>query len=166
MPENPDRDNNITNKADPPNRPVDRSMDTNGSTNDENDMKNQRSNNGSDEHENKIQTSNQSVPIAPSRAPIEMTSLEDERVVIRYLEEEMQSSYIDYSMSVIVQRALPDVRDGLKPVHRRILYAMGAVAGDARWQHAVKLVNAAGDTLKQIFGTAHAHQIARFAKRQ
>lgn len=41
-----------------------------------------------------------------------------------YIEEEMQKSYIDYAMSVIIQRALPDVRDGLKPVHRRILYAM------------------------------------------
>src|SRR3989441_8365355 len=40
------------------------------------------------------------------------------------IEEEMKSSYIDYAMSVIVGRALPDVRDGLKPVHRRILYAM------------------------------------------
>ena len=38
--------------------------------------------------------------------------------------EEMQNSYLDYAMSVIVSRALPDVRDGLKPVHRRILYAM------------------------------------------
>ena len=40
------------------------------------------------------------------------------------IEHEMQRSFIDYSMSVIVERALPDVRDGLKPVHRRILYAM------------------------------------------
>ncbi|MHB1194573.1 MAG: DNA gyrase subunit A [Longimicrobiales bacterium] len=47
-----------------------------------------------------------------------------ERVLTRLLEEEMRESFIDYSMSVIVQRALPDVRDGLKPVHRRILYAM------------------------------------------
>ena len=47
-----------------------------------------------------------------------------ERVVQRYIEEEMRESFLDYSMSVIVQRALPDVRDGLKPVHRRILYAM------------------------------------------
>ena len=47
-----------------------------------------------------------------------------ENIVTRYLEEEMRDSYIDYSMSVIVSRALPDVRDGLKPVHRRILYAM------------------------------------------
>src|SRR3954453_21774405 len=42
----------------------------------------------------------------------------------RFLEEEMRSSYLDYAMSVIVGRALPDVRDGLKPVHRRVLYAM------------------------------------------
>jgi DNA gyrase subunit A len=47
-----------------------------------------------------------------------------ERVLERLLEDEMRDSFIDYSMSVIVQRALPDVRDGLKPVHRRILYAM------------------------------------------
>ena len=47
-----------------------------------------------------------------------------ERVVARMIEDEMRESFIDYSMSVIVQRALPDVRDGLKPVHRRILYAM------------------------------------------
>jgi DNA gyrase subunit A len=47
-----------------------------------------------------------------------------ERVVQRLIEEEMRESFLDYSMSVIVQRALPDVRDGLKPVHRRILYAM------------------------------------------
>jgi len=47
-----------------------------------------------------------------------------ERVLSRLLEDEMRESFIDYSMSVIVQRALPDVRDGLKPVHRRILYAM------------------------------------------
>ncbi|MCY3546187.1 MAG: DNA gyrase subunit A [Gemmatimonadetes bacterium] len=47
-----------------------------------------------------------------------------ERVLERILEQEMRESFIDYSMSVNVQRALPDVRDGLKPVHRRILYAM------------------------------------------
>ncbi len=47
-----------------------------------------------------------------------------DRVIPVYIEEEMKSSYIDYSMSVIVSRALPDVRDGLKPVHRRILYGI------------------------------------------
>lgn len=46
------------------------------------------------------------------------------KVIPVYVEDEMQKCYIDYAMSVIVQRALPDVRDGLKPVHRRILYAM------------------------------------------
>lgn len=46
------------------------------------------------------------------------------KVLPVYIEDEMQKSYIDYAMSVIIQRALPDVRDGLKPVHRRILYAM------------------------------------------
>ena len=44
-----------------------------------------------------------------------------EKIIKINIEEEMKSSYIDYSMSVIVSRALPDVRDGLKPVHRRVL---------------------------------------------
>ncbi|MFI3282738.1 MAG: DNA gyrase subunit A, partial [Rikenellaceae bacterium] len=48
------------------------------------------------------------------------------RIVPINIEEQMKSAYIDYSMSVIVSRALPDVRDGLKPVHRRILYDMSA----------------------------------------
>ena len=47
-----------------------------------------------------------------------------ERILPRLIEDELQQSFINYSMSVIVSRALPDVRDGLKPVHRRILYAM------------------------------------------
>src|SRR5436189_5650966 len=46
------------------------------------------------------------------------------RIIPVNIEEKMKTAYIDYSMSVIVSRALPDVRDGLKPVHRRILYAM------------------------------------------
>ncbi len=49
---------------------------------------------------------------------------ENERIIPINIEEEMKSAYIDYSMSVIVSRALPDVRDGLKPVHRRVLYGM------------------------------------------
>ena len=53
-----------------------------------------------------------------------MTAQTRERILPRLIEEEMQESFLDYSMSVIVQRALPDVRDGLKPVHRRILFAM------------------------------------------
>ena len=47
-----------------------------------------------------------------------------EKLIPINIEDEMKSSYIDYSMSVIVSRALPDVRDGLKPVHRRVLYGM------------------------------------------
>src|SRR5438552_9404328 len=57
-----------------------------------------------------------------------------ERILPRLIEHEMQQSFINYSMSVIVSRALPDVRDGLKPVHRRILFAMnelGLVPGRA-----------------------------------
>ncbi len=53
-----------------------------------------------------------------------MTSPTRERILPRLIEDELKESFLDYSMSVIVQRALPDVRDGLKPVHRRILYAM------------------------------------------
>ena len=51
-------------------------------------------------------------------------STQQEKIIPVYIEEEMKKSYLSYSMSVIVGRALPDVRDGLKPVHRRILYAM------------------------------------------
>ncbi len=50
-----------------------------------------------------------------------------DRILPRLIEDEMRESFIDYSMSVIVSRALPDVRDGLKPVHRRILYAMSEI---------------------------------------
>ena len=55
-----------------------------------------------------------SSPTSP--APLDITPVS--------IEEEMKRSYLDYAMSVIVARALPDVRDGLKPVHRRILFAM------------------------------------------
>jgi DNA gyrase subunit A len=50
--------------------------------------------------------------------------IEDEKIIRINIEEQMKSAYIDYSMSVIVSRALPDVRDGFKPVHRRVLYGM------------------------------------------
>ena len=55
---------------------------------------------------------------------IENSITEGTRRIVRDINDEMESAFIDYSMSVITQRALPDVRDGLKPVHRRILYAM------------------------------------------
>ena len=55
---------------------------------------------------------------------------DNDRIISVNIEEQMKSSYIDYSMSVIVGRALPDVRDGMKPVHRRILYAMNGLGLD------------------------------------
>src|SRR3989338_4421710 len=54
----------------------------------------------------------------------------NEKVTPVFIENEMKTSYINYAMSVIVGRALPDVRDGLKPVHRRILYAMNDLGLD------------------------------------
>ena len=54
------------------------------------------------------------------------TFFEDTKMIQHEIYDEMKQSYIDYAMSVIVSRALPDARDGLKPVHRRILYGMDA----------------------------------------
>jgi len=58
----------------------------------------------------------------------EIQDVNDQRILKVNIEEEMKSAYIDYSMSVIVSRALPDVRDGLKPVHRRVLYGMSELS--------------------------------------
>ena len=68
------------------------------------------------------------------------------------LEGEMRQSYLDYAMSVIVGRALPDVRDGLKPVHRRVLYAMRELGND--WNRAYKKsARVVGD----VIGKYHPH---------
>ena len=68
------------------------------------------------------------------------------------LEDEMKQSYLDYAMSVIVGRALPDVRDGLKPVHRRVLYAMSVLGND--WNKAYKKsARVVGD----VIGKYHPH---------
>ena len=68
------------------------------------------------------------------------------------LEDEMKQSYLDYAMSVIVGRALPDVRDGLKPVHRRVLYAMRELGND--WNKAYKKsARVVGD----VIGKYHPH---------
>jgi DNA gyrase subunit A len=75
-----------------------------------------------------------------------------EKVLERLLEDEMRDSFIDYSMSVIVQRALPDVRDGLKPVHRRILYAMSEL-GLSSGRGYKKSATVVGDVL----GKYHPH---------
>ena len=68
------------------------------------------------------------------------------------IEDEMRSSYMDYAMSVIVSRALPDVRDGLKPVHRRILYAMNdmGITHNSAFKKSARVV---GDVL----GKYHPH---------
>ena len=65
------------------------------------------------------------------------------------IEEEMRRSYIDYAMSVIVSRALPDVRDGLKPVHRRILYAMNELGLSPDKPHK-KSARIVGETMGNI----------------
>jgi DNA gyrase subunit A len=77
---------------------------------------------------------------------------DESRIIPINIEEEMKSSYIDYSMSVIVSRALPDVRDGLKPVHRRVLYGMhelGLTAG-ASYKKSARIVG-------EVLGKYHPH---------
>ena len=78
------------------------------------------------------------------------------RVETRGLEEEMRSSYLDYAMSVIVGRALPDVRDGLKPVHRRVLFSMNENGLQPNRAHA-KSARIVGDTM----GKYHPHGDSR-----
>src|SRR5512134_3697024 len=73
-------------------------------------------------------------------------------VLLVNLEDEMRQSYLDYAMSVIVGRALPDVRDGLKPVHRRVLHAMRELGND--WNRAYKKsARVVGD----VIGKYHPH---------
>lgn len=82
----------------------------------------------------------------------QINMLEDMKLIQHEIHDEMKNSYIDYSMSVIVGRALPDVRDGLKPVHRRILYGMGilGVTPDKPHKKSAKIV---GD----VMGKFHPH---------
>lgn len=70
----------------------------------------------------------------------------------RYIEEELKQSYLDYSMSVIISRALPDVRDGLKPVHRRILFAMNemGMTSDKPYKKSARIVG-------EVLGKYHPH---------
>ena len=77
---------------------------------------------------------------------------QDEKVILVDIEQEMRNSYLDYSMSVIVGRALPDVRDGLKPVHRRILYTMyeNGLSPD-------KAFRKCADTVGAVLGRYHPH---------
>ena len=78
--------------------------------------------------------------------------LEQDRIIKIFIEEEMKSSYIDYSMSVIVSRALPDVRDGFKPVHRRILYGMMELGNtsDKPYKKSARIVG-------EVLGKYHPH---------
>ncbi|MCG8698716.1 MAG: DNA gyrase subunit A, partial [Bacteroidales bacterium] len=77
---------------------------------------------------------------------------EGENIIKINIEEEMKSAYIDYSMSVIVSRALPDVRDGLKPVHRRVLYGMAdlGVWSNRSYKKSARIVG-------EVLGKYHPH---------
>ncbi len=81
-----------------------------------------------------------------------MNLLEDSKLIQHEIHDEMKNSYIDYSMSVIVGRALPDVRDGLKPVHRRILYGMSelGVTPDKPHKKSARIVG-------EVMGKYHPH---------
>ena len=75
-----------------------------------------------------------------------------DRIIPVNIEQQLQSSYIDYSMSVIVARALPDVRDGLKPVHRRVMYGMNdlGVAYNKPYKKSARIVG-------EVLGKYHPH---------
>ena len=79
-------------------------------------------------------------------------TIDNDRIIKINIEEEMKSSYIDYSMSVIVARALPDVRDGFKPVHRRILYGMAGIGNtsDKPYKKCARVVG-------EVLGKYHPH---------
>ncbi len=78
--------------------------------------------------------------------------IDNDRIIKINIEEEMRSSYIDYSMSVIVARALPDVRDGLKPVHRRIIYGMMELGNTSD-----KPYKKSARTVGDVLGKYHPH---------
>lgn len=78
--------------------------------------------------------------------------IEEDRIIKIDIENEMKSAYIDYSMSVIVSRALPDVRDGLKPVHRRVLFGMHEMGNTSDHPHK-KSANCVGE----VMGKYHPH---------
>ena len=82
----------------------------------------------------------------------QLTMIEEDRIIKIDIENEMKSAYIDYSMSVIVSRALPDVRDGLKPVHRRVLFGMNEMGNTSDKPHK-KSANCVGE----VMGKYHPH---------
>ncbi|MCB0837578.1 MAG: DNA gyrase subunit A [Bacteroidetes bacterium] len=81
-----------------------------------------------------------------------MEEEQGQKIINRVIEEEMKNAYIDYSMSVIVSRALPDVRDGLKPVHRRVLYGMTelGLASNRPYKKSARIVG-------EVLGKFHPH---------
>src|SRR5512146_1578344 len=79
-------------------------------------------------------------------------SVPTEKILSVNIEDELKSSYIDYSMSVIVSRALPDIKDGLKPVHRRILFAMHEIG----LVHTAKYKKSA-TVVGEVLGKYHPH---------
>jgi len=81
-----------------------------------------------------------------------LATQDNNRIIPVNIEEQMKTAYIDYSMSVIVSRALPDVRDGLKPVHRRILYGMNILGNHSNKPHK-KAARIVGD----VMGKFHPH---------
>lgn len=85
----------------------------------------------------------------------EQNQNKNSRIIDVDLQNEMRKSFLDYSMSVIVSRALPDVRDGLKPVHRRILYTMNQIGLDPS-----KPYHKCADTVGQVLGSYHPHSDA------
>lgn len=93
------------------------------------------------------------LPIEPEQVPEEALEVSNiGRVKPRTIETEMETSYLDYAMSVIVSRALPDVRDGLKPVHRRILYVMNSLG----LRHSAKYRKSA-TVVGEVMGNYHPH---------
>lgn len=78
--------------------------------------------------------------------------VDQDRIIKINIEEEMKTAYIDYSMSVIVSRALPDVRDGFKPVHRRILFGMNELGNtsDKPYKKSARIVG-------EVLGKYHPH---------
>ena len=78
--------------------------------------------------------------------------IDQDRIIKVNIDEEMKSSYIDYSMSVIVSRALPDVRDGFKPVHRRVLFGMNELGNnsDKPYKKSARIVG-------EVMGKYHPH---------
>ena len=83
---------------------------------------------------------------------IENSITEGTKLIVRDIKEEMETAFIDYSMSVITARALPDVRDGLKPVHRRILYVMHERGNDPSHPY-----RKSADTVGAVLGAYHPH---------